>query len=84
MSCNLCFNTFSQEFLKAVNNMYLKVQTERDGAEVKPQTPINFLMFNNNDDLSDSYWKDPQSFQLGLVFEDDQPITSNLKYVFVF
>ncbi|XP_026281728.1 cholesterol transporter ABCA5 isoform X3 [Frankliniella occidentalis] len=70
----------TQEFLKAVNNMYMKVQTEQDGAEGKPQTPINFLMFNNNEELSDSYWKEPQSFQLGLVFEDDQPISSNLKY----
>lgn len=60
--------------------MYMKIQTEPDSPQVKLRIPISFMMFNHQDDLSDAYWKEPQSFQLGLVFEDDQPISGNLKY----
>lgn len=59
--------------------MYMKLPTEQDGLDPRPRSPINFQMFNNIEELSDSYWKEPQSFELGLVFEDDQPISSILK-----
>lgn len=72
--------TETQNFMKAVNDMYMKIQTEQDGTEAKPRLPLNFYMFNNQDELSDAYWKEPQSFQLGLVFEEDQPISSSLRY----
>lgn len=72
--------TETQDFLKAVNDMYMKLQTEQDGADPRPRSPINFQMFNSIDELSDYYWKEPQSFELGLVFEDDQPISSILNY----
>lgn len=40
--------------------------------------PLNFIVFDTQDDLQAAYWKDSYSIPIAVIFEDPQPITQRL------
>ncbi|CAG2053586.1 unnamed protein product, partial [Timema podura] len=42
--------------------------------------PINFLLFENQDDLMSAYWREPRSIPVAVIFDDDDPMNGNLRY----
>lgn len=55
-----------------MNNLWLSMWNYKD------KLPLNFIVFDTQDDLLAAYWRDPKSVPIAIIFEDSQPITRRL------
>lgn len=70
MSCPLHL----QQFLDEVNELWL---TMRDEPGIHP---IKWVVYETQEELLGSYWRDPSSMPLAIVFHSDDPVNGPLKY----
>lgn len=58
-----------QTFLNSMNTLWLSMWGK---------LPLNFMVFDTEDDLQAAYWRDPYSVPLAVIFEDSKPISQHL------
>ncbi|XP_032674925.1 ATP-binding cassette sub-family A member 5-like isoform X2 [Odontomachus brunneus] len=67
-------STETLSFLSSMNTLWLSMW------DYPGKFPLNFIVFDTQDDLQAAYWKDPYSVPIAVIFEDSQPITQRLMY----
>ncbi|XP_011146554.1 ABC transporter A family member 1 isoform X4 [Harpegnathos saltator] len=67
-------STETLNFLSSMNTLWLSMW------DYPGKFPLNFVVFDTQDDLQAAYWRDPYSVPIAVIFEDSQPITRRLMY----
>lgn len=64
----------TQEFLKSVNDLWLTMRIDPG------KHPIKWIYYKTSEELLASYWRDPTTMPLAIVFNGEDPINGPLKY----
>ncbi|XP_029731356.2 cholesterol transporter ABCA5-like [Aedes albopictus] len=68
-------STTTQPFLEAVNELWRSNRHHSGGVY-----PINWILYDSQEDLLSAYWRDPDKMPLALIFHSDDPLYGQLKY----
>lgn len=70
----MLINLNSFQFLNAVNSMWLTMRP------VPGALKINWQIYDTQEELLSSYWRNPLAMPLALVFHNDDPLNGQLNY----
>ncbi|XP_046604475.1 cholesterol transporter ABCA5-like isoform X2 [Neodiprion virginianus] len=61
-------------FLNCVNTLWMSMW------DTPVKIPLNFMIFDTEDDLQAAYWRDPSSVPMAVIFENPLPVSDRLEY----
>ncbi|XP_046734287.1 cholesterol transporter ABCA5-like isoform X1 [Diprion similis] len=61
-------------FLNSMNTLWMSMW------DTPVKIPLNFMIFDTEDDLQAAYWRDPSSVPLAVIFENPLPVSDRLEY----